>query len=257
MFIAADGESSCISNEQKNTESGANGPKKGLQIQAVNVEENEPDCNDDSSSGESITQLINSAAAKKVMSPDNQFFQPNMPPPHTGGKHFNNFDPKFMHQGQNFFKKGQMGHPPFYNQPPHHYYNANPHMGGPQNQFSKKPYNETPSDIENLEKTDPDQAKNIQERKKREQLERRMKIKQIEDKKELDKLKRSVLTNLTNQIQLLLDFKSRTTEDKVKIIITQRIAKVNTEMKQVNAIKDLDEINSKYGEDMLGSLDVT
>jgi predicted negative regulator of RcsB-dependent stress response len=82
-------------------------------------------------------------------------------------------------------------------------------------------------------------------------------MKQMEDKKELERLKKVLLTNLTNQIQLLLDFKSRTVEEKVKNIITQRIAKVNAEMKQVNALKDVDEINSKYGEDMLGPLDVT
>jgi predicted negative regulator of RcsB-dependent stress response len=82
-------------------------------------------------------------------------------------------------------------------------------------------------------------------------------MKQMEDKKELERLKKVLLTNLTNQIQLLLDFKSRTIEEKVKNIITQRIAKVNAEMKQVNALKDVDEINSKYGEDMLGPLDVT
>ena len=79
----------------------------------------------------------------------------------------------------------------------------------------------------------------------------------MEDKKELERLKKVLLTNLTNQIQLLLDFKSRTVDEKVKNIITQRIAKVNAEMKQVNALKDVDEINSKYGEDMLGPLDVT
>jgi predicted negative regulator of RcsB-dependent stress response len=82
-------------------------------------------------------------------------------------------------------------------------------------------------------------------------------MKQMEDKKELERLKKVLLTNLTNQIQLLLDFKSRTVDEKVKNIITQRIAKVNAEMKQVNALKDVDEINSKYGEDMLGPLDVT
>jgi predicted negative regulator of RcsB-dependent stress response len=82
-------------------------------------------------------------------------------------------------------------------------------------------------------------------------------MKQMEDKKELERLKKMLLTNLTNQIQLLLDFKSRTVDEKVKNIITQRIAKVNAEMKQVNALKDVDEINSKYGEDMLGPLDVT
>jgi predicted negative regulator of RcsB-dependent stress response len=82
-------------------------------------------------------------------------------------------------------------------------------------------------------------------------------MKQMEDKKELERLKKVLLTNLTNQIQLLLDFKSRTLDEKVKNIITQRIAKVNAEMKQVNALKDVDEINSKYGEDMLGPLDVT
>ena len=84
-----------------------------------------------------------------------------------------------------------------------------------------------------------------------------MKGQLVEQKKELDRIKKILLTNLTNQVQLLLDFKSRAMEDKDKLLLKERIEKVNSEMRKVNQILDLQEIKASYGEDMIAPLDVT
>ena len=63
--------------------------------------------------------------------------------------------------------------------------------------------------------------------------------------------------NLTQQIQLLLDFKSREPDEKLKIVIQERIRKVQQEIKEVNSVKTMDEVNAKYGDEMTKSLDAT
>ena len=115
-----------------------------------------------------------------------------------------------------------------------------------------------PEKTDNTEQIMPNQNKlEAQERRQKEQQARMQKMKYIEDKKEIEKTKRILLQNLTQQIQLLLDFKSRETDEKMKTVIQDRIKIVQQEMKEVNNVKEIDNVNAKYGDEMTKSLDAT
>lgn len=137
--------------------------------------------------------------------------------------------------------------------------NASP-MNVPSNQFK----NFLPNDAEKKPSADPSvhpnqvQSEPIKlEQRQKEQQARMQKMKFIEDRKEAEKTKKILLQNLTQQIQLLLDFKSRESDEKMKIVIQERIRKVNTEMKEVNSVAGLDHVKAKYGDEMTKSLDAT
>lgn len=106
----------------------------------------------------------------------------------------------------------------------------------------------------------PNSMKGFYEQKKRQQYHDhnfQIQPKANGEQQELDNIKKILLTNLTNQVQLLLEWKSRANSEQEKNLLKQRIDKVNYEMRHVNSIKNIQNIKESFEKDMIAPLDVT